>query len=78
MQPRPDQDESEERTLNTNIGNDNCPTCCANRREDRRIVDECDDGDTYCPDPWHATPTPPTPARDGERDEKGGGCGRAC
>ena len=48
--------------MNPNIGNDNCPTCCANRREDRRIVDECDDGDTYCPDPWHATPTPPAPA----------------
>ena len=59
--------------MNPNIDYDNCPTCCANRREDRRIVDESDDGDTYCPDPWHARPTP---ARDGERDEKGGGDGR--
>ena len=62
MQPRPDQDESEERTLNPNISNGNCPTCCANRREDCRIVDEGDDGDTYCSDPWH-TATPPS--RDG-------------
>lgn len=45
--------------MNPNISNNNCPTCCANRREDRRIVDEGDDGDTYCADSWHATPTPP-------------------
>jgi len=47
--------------LNPNISNNNCPTCCANRREDRRIVDEGDDGDTYCDDPWHGN-APPTPA----------------
>lgn len=48
--------------MNPNISNGNCPTCCANRREDCRIVDEGDDGDTYCSDPWH-TATPPS--RDG-------------
>jgi len=54
--------------LNPNISNNNCPTCCANRREDRRIVDEGDDGDTYCDDPWHGN-APPTPA---PADDAGG------
>ena len=52
--------------MSTNFGN--CPTCCANRREDRRIVDEGDDGDTYCADSWHATHTPPAPAPAEDRD----------
>ncbi len=75
MQPRSHQDASEERTLNPNIDYDNCPTCCANRREDRRIVDESDGGDTYCSDPWH---TRPTPSRDGgaaKGNNEGGGRG---
>ena len=54
--------------MNPNISNGNCPTCCANRREDRRIVDEGDDGDTYCADSWHATHTPPAPAPAEDRD----------
>lgn len=47
--------------MNPNIGNDNCPTCCANRREDRRIVDGYE-GYHRCADSWHTTP--PAPADD--------------
>ncbi len=52
--------------MNPNINNGNCPTCCANRREDLRIVDEGDNADTYCDDPWH-TPLPAAPAHDAVR-----------